>query len=210
MTISGISGSSQKTSSGTASTALSANYEMFLTLLTTQIRNQSPLDPMDANQFTQQLVQYSAIEQQIQTNSNLEEMKSSLAISNATSLVNYIGTTVTADSSQTTLQNGSAKWNFSMAKAGTADITVKNAAGEVVYTASQAYGAGTAEFGWNGKTSNGVAAEDGTYTIDVAAKDAAGNKVAVTTEITGRVSALDFTWASPTSRSMASACRSGR
>lgn len=198
MAISGITSSpGQSTNTNTSTLALSSNYEMFLTLLTTQIKNQSPLDPMDANQFTQQLVQYSQIEQQIQTNSNLEEMKNALAISNATSLVNYVGTTVTADSSQTTLQSGQAKWNFSLAKEATAEISVKNAAGEVVYTTTQAYTAGKAEFVWNGKTSSGLSAPDGTYTIAVDAKDAAGSAVKATTEITGKVDSLDFSSGQP-------------
>jgi flagellar basal-body rod modification protein FlgD len=201
MAISGITstpGASATAASSTDSKGLAANYEMFLTLLTTQLRNQSPLDPMDANQFTQQLVQYSSIEQQIKMNSNLEEMKSALSIANATSLVSYVGTTVTADSSETTLQNGAARWSFVMPKAAEdAVIKVKNASGEVVYQTTQDLLSGTRDFVWNGKTGSNTAAPDGRYKIEIEAKDASGNAVKPTSELTGTVQALDFSSGQP-------------
>jgi flagellar basal-body rod modification protein FlgD len=200
MAISGIS-TAPGTSSNSASTAdqtrLSSNYTMFLTLLTTQLRHQDPTQPMDANQFTQQLVQYSSIEQQIKMNTNLEDMKSALAIANATQLVNYVGTTVTADSSKTTLQGGQAKWSFSMPKAASATVTVKNEAGAVVYSQQKSFTSGVQEFVWNGKKTDGTAAPDGTYTISFDAKDSAGNAVKPSAEVTGKVTALDFTSGQP-------------
>lgn len=200
MAITGITsapGQSTSTTSTTDGSRLSANYEMFLTLLTTQLRHQDPTQPMDANAFTQQLVQYSSIEQQIKMNTNLEDMKSALAMSNATSLVSYVGTTVTADSSKTTLQDNQAKWSFSIPKAASATITVKNAAGAVVYTTTKDFTAGNQEFVWNGKTTSGQAAADGTYTIAIDAKDSSGNAVKAVTEITGRVDSLDFSSGQP-------------
>ena len=53
---------------------LSGNFSTFLNLLTTQLKNQDPTSPMDTNQFTQQLVMYSQVEQQIQSNSNLKTL----------------------------------------------------------------------------------------------------------------------------------------
>lgn len=200
MAITGITstpGQTTTSASSTDSNRLSANYEMFLTLLTTQLRHQNPTDPMDANQFTQQLVQYSSIEQQIKINSNLEEMKSALAIANATSLVNYVGTTVTADSSKTTLQSGQAQWSFSMPKAANATVKVKDASGTVVYTTTQDFTSGAQKFIWNGKTADGRSAPDGTYSIEFDAKDSSGNAVKPATEITGRVDALDFSSGQP-------------
>ena len=44
------------------------NFQTFLTLLTTQLQNQNPLDPLDTNQFTQQLVQFAGVEQQLKSN----------------------------------------------------------------------------------------------------------------------------------------------
>ena len=88
-----------------ANDSMITNYEAFLQLLTTQLKHQSPLEPMDTNQFTQQLVQFSAVEQAIKTNQNLEQLISVAAASNALGLVGYIGTTVTAEGSKTELRN---------------------------------------------------------------------------------------------------------
>src|SRR3546814_10422766 len=53
---------------------LNSNFDMFLTLLTTQLKNQDPLDPMDNAEMTNQLVQFANVEQQIAQNTNLEQM----------------------------------------------------------------------------------------------------------------------------------------
>lgn len=99
MSVSGVTANSSKTTGTSASAAtnsLMSNYTTFLTMLTTQLKTQSPLDPMDVNSFTQQLVQYSSVEQQIQTNANLKSMMETLTSSAALQLVNYIGKSVVA------------------------------------------------------------------------------------------------------------------
>lgn len=198
MAITGVMPPSSSSSASLTDTGrLSASYDSFLTLLTTQLKNQSPLEPMDANQFTQQLVQFSSIEQQIKMNSNLEEMKGALAIANATSLLNYVGSTVTADTSKSTLQGGSAKWSFTVPSAASGTISVKNAAGETVYSQSKELGSGKNEYVWNGKTAQGVPLPEGTYTISFDLKDSAGNAVKPVTELTGKVESLDFTSGQP-------------
>jgi flagellar basal-body rod modification protein FlgD len=75
---SGAAQSSSQSSTQASEAGLSANYELFLSMLTTQIQNQDPLDPLDSAEYTNQLVQYSNVEQSIQTNKNLEEMISLL------------------------------------------------------------------------------------------------------------------------------------
>ncbi|MEJ1160866.1 flagellar hook assembly protein FlgD [Prosthecomicrobium sp. N25] len=198
MALSGVTSVPGQTSTAkTDQSKLTSNYETFLTLLTTQLKNQSPLEPMDANQFTQQLVQFSSIEQQIKMNANLEEMKTALAVSNATALVNYVGTTVTVDSGQTKLENGQATWSFTAPKAATAKVEIRNESGDVVFAGEKALTAGTNEYVWNGKTSDGNTAPAGTYSLVVDAKDSAGNAVRITQEITGRVDGLDFTNGDP-------------
>src|SRR5581483_4459363 len=83
---------------------LSGNYQNFLTLLTTQLQNQDPLSPMDTSQFTQQLVEFSSVEQQINTNSKLDQMIGLQSTANAYGAVGFVGTTVAADSDQMPLQ----------------------------------------------------------------------------------------------------------
>ncbi|HTO66152.1 MAG TPA: flagellar hook capping FlgD N-terminal domain-containing protein, partial [Bradyrhizobium sp.] len=69
------SNSSSSISSNSGAT-LAGNFQTFLTLLTTQLQNQNPLDPLDTNQFTQQLVQFASVEQQLKTNDELSSLVS--------------------------------------------------------------------------------------------------------------------------------------
>lgn len=189
--------------SGTGSVAandsfnLIANYEAFLQLLTTQLKNQSPLEPMDTNQFTQQLVQFSTVEQAIKTNQNLERLIAQTAASNALGLVGYIGTTVTAEGSKTELSGGSAVWQFNSSQAATAEIAIRNAAGAVVFTRTIDIPQGTHLFSWDGTMNNGGVAPDGSYSLSVAAKNTDGNLIAVDTLVNGLVDGIDLSGTEP-------------
>ena len=70
------SGSSGSNLSGTTDATLAGNFQTFLTLLTTQLQNQNPLEPLDTNQFTQQLVQFASVEQQLKTDDQLTSLVS--------------------------------------------------------------------------------------------------------------------------------------
>ena len=59
------SNSSASATSALASQQIAGNFQSFLTLLTTQLQNQNPLDPLDTNQFTQQLVEFAGVQQQL-------------------------------------------------------------------------------------------------------------------------------------------------
>ncbi len=177
--------------------ALSGNYTMFLNLLTTQLQNQDPTNPMDASQFTQQLVQYSQVEQQIKTNTTLGSISSSLAVANATQMLSYVGQTVTADGSTTQLQNGSAQWSFSLDRTATATVNVIDSSGNVVYTQTGSFPSGISNFTWNGKSTGGATEPSGTYKISVSGQDASGNAATVTTNVTGPVTGVDFSSGQP-------------
>src|SRR4249919_2257764 len=99
---------------GAAQKTLSGNFDTFLTLLTTQLKNQDPLSPMDSNQFTQQLVQFSQVEQQINSNKNLESLIALTKSQSATNAVSYLGKTLTITDGTAALQNGAANWNYSL------------------------------------------------------------------------------------------------
>src|SRR5215204_2002841 len=58
----------------TPSKGIAENFDSFLMLLTTQLKNQSPLDPLDTSQFTQQLVQFASVEQQLKSNATLSAL----------------------------------------------------------------------------------------------------------------------------------------
>src|SRR4051812_46180014 len=143
MTVSGVSGvSSDATITGTRQ-GIADNFDTFLQLLTTQLKNQNPLDPMDTNAFTQQLVQFSSVEQQLKTNDYLSALVQSNGSSTNTNAVSYIGKTVTASGTRSELVGGKAVWNFTLKDAATANVTIKDANGNVVYTEKGDLKAGT-------------------------------------------------------------------
>jgi flagellar basal-body rod modification protein FlgD len=92
---SSVSSSQASLNNGLAS--LAGNFQSFLTLLTTQLKNQDPLNPTDTNEFTQQITQMSGVEQQLLSNQLLQQLVSSQG--GVTSAANLIGDTVTAQSS---------------------------------------------------------------------------------------------------------------
>ncbi|MBL8573533.1 MAG: flagellar hook assembly protein FlgD [Hyphomicrobiaceae bacterium] len=186
--------SANNSASTSSQNRLSQNYEMFLKLLTTQLQNQNPLEPMDADKFTSQLVQYSGIEQQIQMNASLEDMKSIFESQGAVSLVNYIGATVTAAGAQTQLKDGAATWKLTAdSEIARATIVIKNSAGAEVYRETVDASGKEFQYAWDGKTSSGGTAPDGTYQISVTATDSAAKAVPVSTRISGVVSSVDMT-----------------
>src|ERR1700712_1251997 len=96
MKVSGVGSSSSSSSSATDRATIAGNFDTFLQLLTTQLKNQNPLDPLDTNQFTEQLVQFSSVEQQLKTNDFLSTLVSNNSNSINSNAVGYIGKTVAA------------------------------------------------------------------------------------------------------------------
>ena len=110
------SSSSSSSSTGVDKDTLAGNFQTFLTLLTTQLKNQNPLDPLDTNQFTQQLVQFAQVEQQIKQNSQLETMISLERSAQTTTALAYVGQTVAIDGATAALANNRAAWTFNVPK----------------------------------------------------------------------------------------------
>jgi flagellar basal-body rod modification protein FlgD len=197
MAISPINPSGTGSVAANDSSGLITNYEAFLQLLTTQLKNQSPLEPMDTNQFTQQLVQFSTVEQAIKTNQNLERLIASSAASNALGLVGYIGTTVTAEGSKTELTGGRAVWQLNSPSDGTADVAIRNSEGAVVFTKTIDIPQGSNLFNWDGTMNTGGIAPDGSYSVSIAAKNADGKLFAVDTLVNGTVDGIDLSGIEP-------------
>jgi flagellar basal-body rod modification protein FlgD len=176
---------------------LTGNFQTFLTLLTTQLKNQNPLDPLDTNQFTQQLVQFAQVEQQIKQNSQLETLISLEKSAQATTALAYVGSTVAIDGQTAALANGKATWTFNVPKPVSTQVTVRSATGQTVYTGSFSMNTGMQSFEWDGRDANGVKWPDGNYTISVTGKDASGQTVAIPSEIEGVVDSVDLTKTPP-------------
>lgn len=119
--------------STTSSPQIAGNFTQFLTLLTTQLKNQNPLSPMDTNQFTQQLVQFAQVEQQLKSNDRLDAIASSAKNSEAASLSSYIGKSITTDGITSELGSAGATWNLSAPRAASkATITISDSKNNVV------------------------------------------------------------------------------
>ncbi len=165
--------------------------------MTTQLKNQNPLDPLDTNQFTQQLVQFTSVEQQLKTNEFLQAMMLSSSNSGNTGAVSYIGKTVTADGVKAELAGGKASWAFQLQDAANVTVTIKDKDGNSVYTEQGTLQAGDGVFQWDGKGSDGSQKADGSYTISMEGRNAEGKLVPITTQTTGVVSGVDFTGSEP-------------
>src|ERR687895_765063 len=94
------------------SKTMASNFDQFLRLLTTQLKNQNPLDPLDTNQFTQQLVQFAQVEQQISMNTSLSTLIALQQATQTSAAMSFLGTTVEVEGSTTRLQGGQATWTY--------------------------------------------------------------------------------------------------
>jgi flagellar basal-body rod modification protein FlgD len=191
------SATSNAAKGATDSNTLAGNFQTFLTLLTTQLKNQNPLDPLDTNQFTSQLVQFAQVEQQIKQNSQLETLIAINKAAETTTALAYVGTTVAIDGKTAALKNQQATWTFNVPKPVSTTVTIKNATGQTVYNGNFSMNAGMSSFEWDGRDANGVQWPDGNYTISVTAKDANGQTVEIPSEIQGVVDSVDVTKTPP-------------
>lgn len=193
--VNSTSASSQYASSSSSSSSLSSNYDMFLQLLTTQLQTQNPLDPMDTTEFTSQLATYSAVEQQVQTNSKLDDVIAGLSALSMGSGIGYLGHTVEAATD--TLSVGTdggvdASWKYTLdSAADTVELTIVDADGNTVWRGTGETGAGSHALDWDGTDGKGNAVPAGDYTLQVSAVDAADSEVAASVSIRGTVTAID-------------------
>jgi flagellar basal-body rod modification protein FlgD len=191
------SNSSSSVSSSDGST-LAGNFQTFLTLLTTQLQNQNPLDPLDTNQFTQQLVQFASVEQQLKTNDELSSLVSLQQTTQATQALGFVGHTAVVNGTTASLSNSQATWDLNIPSNGNLTVTIANANGQNVFSKTYSVTAGNNQpFAWNGKGTDGTQWQDGQYTLTATATDSSGNSQAITTSIQGVVSSVDLTQTPP-------------
>ena len=189
--------STTTSSTGLDGSTIAGNFQTFLTLLTTQLKNQNPLDPLDTNQFTAQLVQFAQVEQQLKSNDQLSTLVSLQKTAQNTAALEFVGQTVGVSGATAAMTNGSATWNLVVPKPATGTVTITSATGQTVYSGAYSMNAGTSPFVWDGKDSSGLQWPDGNYTLSVTAQDASGQPVAVPTEIDAVVDSADLTQTPP-------------
>jgi flagellar basal-body rod modification protein FlgD len=178
-------------------TMIASNFTTFLQLLTTQLKNQNPLDPLDTNQFTQQLVQFAQVEQQMKSNDQLSTLISLDKSAQATTALAYVGATVVVDGSTSQLKSGKASWNLNATKPSTATVTIKDSTGQTVYTGSLAVNPGNQGFTWDGRGNDGKQWPDGNYTLSATGVDANKQSVGISTEVQATVDSVDLTQTPP-------------
>ncbi|HZR87830.1 MAG TPA: flagellar hook capping FlgD N-terminal domain-containing protein [Bradyrhizobium sp.] len=192
------SSSTADASNALASQQIAGNFQSFLQLLTTQLQNQNPLDPLDTNQFTQQLVEFAGVQQQLNTNSSLSTLVSLQQTAQSTQALTFVGKTATVSGSTTTMTNSQATWALDIPKNSTLSVTISNGSGQTVFTGSYSATAGNGQpFSWNGKGNDGTQWPDGQYKMTATAVDSSGNNVAVSTDVEGVVSSVDLTQTPP-------------
>jgi len=176
---------------------IAGNFQLFLQLLTTQLKNQDPTSPLDTNQFTQQLVQFASVEQQLKTNTDLDALVQLNKSQQATSALNFVGAKVVADGASTEYKDGVAVWNVTSPSVATANISIIDANGNTVWTDKQTLQQGIQSYAWNGRTSTGQLAPEGSYTIKIDAQDSTGAQVVTSTDFSGTVSGVELTGDEP-------------
>lgn len=209
MSISGIAGAAGASStSSTSSTAskeksaladLSSNYETFLTLLTSQLQNQDPLQPTDTAEFTKQLVQYSQVEQSIKTNQKLDDVVSAINKGQPNQALSYISKTVEIQSNGIALQDGKAHLTVSTDKpAADAVFEITDTkTGKVVRTMALSKFAGTQDVNWDGLDNSGNKLPDGTYKGVAKITGTDGKDISAQVMSFGRVTGVDLTAGEP-------------
>lgn len=192
------SGSSANPANALASSQIAGNFQSFLQLLVTQLQNQNPLSPLDTNQFTQQLVEFAGVQQQLNTNDSLATLVSLQQTTQSTQALGFVGKTAVVSGSTATLTNGQATWQLDIPSNSNVDIAITSSTGQTVFSGTFPANAGNNQpFNWNGKDNNGVQQADGSYKLTATAKDSSGNSVAVKTQVEGVVSSVDLTQSPP-------------
>ena len=199
-----ITGATSTTSSGAGTTpnpkaSLANNFETFLTLLTAQLKNQDPLSPLDTKDFTNQLVQFSGVEQQLKTNDLLSSLTETTKLSAGATAVAYLGKEATATSALAGLTSGGqAKWTYELPRTSTSTtIRILDSKNSVVATATGETSVGEKTFTWDGKDKNGNNAPAGTYRLEVVGTGADGKPIAGTIKQKGIITGVDLSGATP-------------
>ncbi len=185
------SSSTGTTPSVNALTSLADNFQNFLSLLTTQLKNQDPTSPMDTNQFTSELVQMTSVQQQVSTNSNLTQLIALTQGSQVLQSTALVGKTASVTSSSIALQNGSGELQFTTATAEPIGIAITDAAGREIKSATLTSTAGINTWKWNGTDDSGNSVRNGSYAVAVMTPSATGTTAtAVPFTVEGTITGL--------------------
>ena len=181
-----------KPTAETARTKLSGTFDNFLKLLTTQMQYQDPLSPMDSSEFTNQLVLFSGVEQQIAQNDKLEKILSAQTATQTQAALGFIGLDVETTGDRFNYATGTVDLGYTIDQpARTTEIAILDKDNKLVRKLSGNTAMGAHRVVWDGRDGNGAAVPAGTYRIAVGAIDAEGKSVTTTTTVPGRVTGIE-------------------
>jgi len=184
--------------SALASSQIAGNFQSFLTLLTTQLQNQNPLDPLDTNQFTQQLVEFAGVQQQLNTNDSLATLVSLQQTAQSTQALGFVGKTAVVNGSTAALTTAPRPGSSAFPPIRPSASASPAAPGKPSSpAATPSAPATTSPSSGTDRVADGTQLPDGNYTMTATAKDASNNTVAVSTQIQGVVSSVDLTQSPP-------------
>ncbi len=178
----------------TDQSTLVGNYDTFLKILTAQRKNQDPTQPMDASEFTNQLVMYSQVEQQISTNDKLTDMLAAMNSNGITPFLNYIGQyTESKTTDELVVQNGTALLAYDLpSEAQSVTLSVQNSKGDVIATVDAPTTKGMNRIAWDGGLDAGGTAEDGVYKFVLTAKNSSGDAIKIDDiRVIGQVTSIE-------------------
>lgn len=161
MEVSGTS-NAQQTSDAirSANLDLTSDFDTFISLLTAQVTNQDPLEPVDSTQFVEQLATFSGLEQQVASNTHLEQIVGLLQNTLSGQGNNLLGKTATASSISASGSFEALPITAEGVSVG--QLVVKNSSGQEVYR-----GINATEWSWDGTNTDGNAVPEGTYTFSI-------------------------------------------
>jgi flagellar basal-body rod modification protein FlgD len=184
--------SSAASSVGTnALQSLGTNFTEFLNLLMTQLQNQDPTQPMDSNEFTTELVQFTGVQQEVATNSSLSQLISMQQTSQVLQSSSLVGKVATVTSNEISLQSGTGTLTFNGTAGQNVAVAVVNASGQPIMDATLTAQNGTNTWTWDGTDNNGNSVPDGAYRVAVETEPAGGGAaVAVPFSVVGTATGI--------------------
>lgn len=189
----GATSSTSTSAADAAKDKLTSDYTTFLKLLTTQLQNQDPTSPMDSAQFTQQLVQYSQVEQQIKSNQKLDTLIANQNSSGVGSSLGYLGKTIEMDGAYFSADATSGgSFNYTLSDvATTTTIKIYDASGTLVRTSTGSGTLGKHTITWDGKDDDGHQLSAGVYGVSVTATNSKGTAVTTKVSTNGKVDGVE-------------------
>lgn len=172
---------------------LAEDFSQFLTLLTTQLQNQDPTDPLDTNQFTEQLVQFSQVEQQINANQKLDDLVALSINDGITNALSFVGLNASYISSELSYDGETASTiRYSLdSTAASSTINIFDQSRSLIFSGEGSTTQGTHEFTWDGTDLLGNQVPEGTYSISIDSLDAQDEPISTTTVVTGIVRGIE-------------------